>query len=155
MLRRALVSTIDQVWPPEASIPAHSVDDRAISSEAGLFSKAIRDLSPSDDTQRAIKAQALQISADLAKTRWTLGQPSPPLLPTPFLIVLIFWLTVLFGGFGLLTPRNGTVLATLFIGALSMAGALFLVVDMGEPFEGLIRVSSTSLRYALSQIGQP
>lgn len=45
------------------------------------------------------------------------------------------------------------MIASLIIGALSMAGALFLIVDMGEPLDGLIRVSNASLRYALAQLG--
>ncbi len=155
LLRKTLASMIDHLWPPHASVPATSLDDRGLTAEAGLLYNAIRDLSPKDDGRREIRSQALQISSDLAKTRWSLGLPPSPLLPRPFLVVLLAWLTVLFGGFGLLTPRNGTVMTILFIGALSMAGALFLIVDMGEPFEGLIQVSGDSLRYALSQLGLP
>ena len=154
MLRRTLAHMIDQFWPERGSRPAIAVDDRGITSEAGSLLDAIRNLSPKDDNQRAIQSQALQIGADLAKTRWTLSPPPGPLLPTPFLVVLVSWLTVLFASFGLLTPRNGTVVATLFLCALSMAAALFLVVDLGEPLQGMIRVSGESLRYALSQLGQ-
>jgi hypothetical protein len=61
---------------------------------------------------------------------------------------------VLFTSFGLFSPGNPTVIATLFVCALSVAGAMFLIVDLDEPFGGLIQISSTPLRNALSQIGQ-
>ena len=41
-------------------------------------------------------------------------------LPTPFLVVLVFWLTAMFASFGLFSPRNAIALAVLFVGALSL-----------------------------------
>ncbi len=154
ILRQTVATMIEDLWPSDGSRPALAVDDREITKQGGSIYGAIQSLSPKDDGQRAIQSQALQIAADLGKTRWSLSQPPSPLLPTPFLVVLIFWLAVLFASFGLLTPPNSTVIVTLFVSALSLAGALFLIVDLGEPLHGLIRVSDASLRYALSQLGQ-
>ena len=75
-------------------------------------------------------------------------------IPIPFLVVLIFWLTILFMSFGLFSPTNATVIAVLFVCALSVAGALLLIADLDQPFEGLIRVSPDPLRIAVSQLGQ-
>jgi len=69
-------------------------------------------------------------------------------------VVVVFWLTIIFGSFGLLAPRNATVVAVLFLCALSVAGAIFLILEMDQPFEGLMKISSAPLRYALSQLGQ-
>ena len=69
-------------------------------------------------------------------------------------MVLTFWLTGLFLSFGLFAPRNATVTATLLICAASVAGAVFLVVDLDQPFEGLIQISSTPLRSTLAQLGK-
>ena len=153
-LRRAVTSMIDHLWPAQGSGPALAVDSREITADGASLFRSIRELSPKDDSQRSIQSQAIQVGADLAKTRWTLSQPAVPLLPDPFLVVLAFWLTVLFASFGLLTPRNGTVVVTLFVCALSMAGAMFLIIDLGEPLGGLIQISDASLRYALTQIGR-
>jgi hypothetical protein len=49
---------------------------------------------------------------------------------------------------------NPTVMATFLVCALSVAGAMFLIVDLDRPFDGLIQISSTPLRNALSQLGQ-
>jgi len=71
----------------------------------------------------------------------------------PFLVVLTSWLTVLFLSFGLFTPRNATVITVLIVCALSVAGALFLIVELDQPFAGLVRISSAPLRNALGQLG--
>ncbi len=70
------------------------------------------------------------------------------------LIVVIFWLTVTFGSFGLFAPPNATVVAVLFLCALSIAASIFLILEFEQPFDGVIKVSSAPLRYVLSHLGQ-
>ena len=153
-LKHAIASMAESLWP--TSGPKHElvIDSTDVTKGGRELFAAIRELAPKDDTQRAIKTQAIALGTELAKTRWSLSQPGEPLLPTPFLVVMIFWLGVLFASYGLFTPRTATVIATLVICAVSLAGAIFLVVDLGEPTTGLIQVSGVSLRYALSQLGQ-
>ncbi len=69
-----------------------------------------------------------------------------------FLVILVFWLTVLFVSFGLFAPTNATVIATLFLCALSVSGAVFLILELAEPFEGLIQIPSAPLRNAFALI---
>ena len=68
--------------------------------------------------------------------------------------MLVFWLFVLFCNFGLFAPRNPTVIAVLFVCALSVAGALFLIVDLSQPFQGVFQIPGTPFRKALTQLGQ-
>ena len=86
------------------------------------------------------------------RNRWQIVQRDEGSLPTPFLAVLGFWLFVLFLSFGLFSPRNLTVMTVLLICALSVSGAVFLIVDLDNPFDGLVRISSFSLREALARI---
>ncbi|WZO98273.1 hypothetical protein EP7_005333 [Isosphaeraceae bacterium EP7] len=153
-LRQAVESIVEKHWPNDKARPVLAVDAGEITAHGEALIGAIRDLAPKGEFQSTIKAQAIDISRDLAKTRWTLSQPLGPLLPTPFLFVLAFWLAILFASFGLLTPRNGTVVVTLALCALSLSGAIFLIADLGQPATGLIQIPSTSLRYALSQLGK-
>jgi hypothetical protein len=74
-------------------------------------------------------------------------------VPRPFLAVVIFWLTVTFTSFGLYAPRNATVVAVLFVSAVSVAAAVFLILELDSPFDGVIKISSAPLRYALTQLG--
>lgn len=68
--------------------------------------------------------------------------------------MLVFWLTVLFTSFGLYGPRNVTVVATLFVTALSVSSAIFLILQLDEPWEGFIQISSAPLRKAVMLLGQ-
>ena len=67
-------------------------------------------------------------------------------LPWALLMILVFWLALLFATFGLLAPGNATIIATLLVCSLSVAGAVFLIVDMAHPYLGLIYVSDAPLR---------
>jgi hypothetical protein len=72
----------------------------------------------------------------------------------PLLVVLITWLAVIFVSFGLFAPANATVVASLFVSALSVSGAIFLILEMYTPYSGLIALSSAPLRAAVAHLGQ-
>ena len=152
-LRHTVMLMLDLRWPSNGA-RSTGLDASELTVSAGALYAAIRDLSPRTDAQKAIQSQALQISFDLARTRWLLSQGEESSIPTPFLVVLVFWLIVLFITFGLFSPRNATVISILFICALSVAGALFLIVELDRPMNGLIQISSKPLRDALGQLGQ-
>jgi hypothetical protein len=118
-----------------------------------LYDK-IQGLSPKDDVQRSIQAQALSILVGLGQTRWLIAEQRISSVSTPLLLVLIFWLIIIFVSFGLFAPRNATVIVSLLVSALSVSGAIFLILEMYSPYAGLIRVSSAPLRAALTHLGQ-
>ena len=68
--------------------------------------------------------------------------------------MLIFWLAVIFASFGLFAPRNTTVIIVLFVCALSAAAALFMIVELDQPYQGFIKISSAPLRNALAHLGR-
>ncbi len=151
--KQLIIDRLRATWPEHAA-PTINIDTperlRAVESFWGEIGK----LSPQTDAQRECKAQAQQIGRDLMAMRWLVFAQVRTQLPMPFLIVLAFWLCILFGGFGLLAPRNATVIAALALCALAVSGSVFLVLEMGNPVGGLIRASSAPLQYALSQLGQ-
>jgi hypothetical protein len=114
----------------------------------------IQGLSPKNDTQRSLQGQALTMAFNLGQTRWLLFEQSGRSIPTAFLVVLVFWLSVIFASFGLFAPRNATVVIALFVGALSVSGAIFLILELDLPFHGLMQISDVSLRNALAQLGK-
>ncbi len=119
-----------------------------------LFQAQLRSMVPKTDAQSQLLAQARQIAADLLQTRWLLIEQSQSQLPTPFLVILLFWLTVLFASFGLFAPRNATVMAVLFVCACSVSTAIFLILEMNQPITGLIRVSNAPMLKALEHLGR-
>jgi hypothetical protein len=118
------------------------------------FQQKLRELSPRNDMQRLLQSEALASSRDLTQTRWILFQPGQGSIPTPFMAVLVLWLGMLFAGFGLVSANNRTASATLFVCALSVSGAIFLIEDIAHPLEGLMQISRTPAQIALSHLGQ-
>ena len=90
----------------------------------------------------------------MGRTRVLLFENLGTSIPVAFLVVLVFWLCVIFASFGLFAPPNGTVIVVLCVCALSVAGAIFLIIELAQPFAGVIRVSSAPLRGALAHLGQ-
>src|SRR5215475_12455936 len=95
-------------------------------------------LNPGDDRQRWLKVQALQLTAEISETRWLLVGQNANSLPIPFLILVVLWLTILVGSFGLFAPRNATVTVALFLCSLATAGAIAMILEMENPLEGII-----------------
>jgi hypothetical protein len=114
----------------------------------------LRALSPDTTAQRLLQTQALQVTGEIAEAHWLLTETVGDGLPWAFLAVLVFWLGLLFVTFGLLAPANATVVGLLLACAMSVAAAVFLIVDMAHPYIGIIHVSDAPLRTALEQLGQ-
>jgi Protein of unknown function (DUF4239) len=152
LLRRSVVRIVDLTWPENGSRPPE-LKPTAAGAE-GLY-EDIQELSPQNEVQRSLQAHALRMSLDLAQTRWLLhSQRGGSAVAIPFLVVLVFWLTIIFLGFGLVAPRNATAVAALFVSALSVSSAIFLILALDRPFEGLLRISSAPLRNTLAYLGQ-
>jgi hypothetical protein len=113
----------------------------------------IRALKPTTDAQRWVQARALDQAETVLRARWVVLGELGSSIPWPSIIVLVFWLTITFTSFGLQAPANATVLAVLVLCALSVAGAVFLTLEMDGPFDGLIQVSAEPVRYALTRLG--
>lgn len=153
LLRRAIAFRLALTWPEDRSQAGTFVTSETTPTVEAIEG-GIRALAPQNDVQRGQQARALAISGALLETRWLIFAQANHSLPVPFLVVLIFWLTLLFVSFGLFAPRNATVIVALLLCALAVAGSTFLILEMNQPMEGLIKISSAPLRFALSQLGK-
>jgi hypothetical protein len=153
LLRRVVAFRIHLTWPEDGSKPGN-LDSPEMTRAAEGFEDRIRKLSPQNNVQREFQSQALQLTRDMMGTRWLrIAQLSNP-VPLLFLVVQVFWLSILFGTFGLFAPHNATVIAALVLSAVAVSGSTFLILEMYQPFEGLMKISAAPMRYALSQVGQ-
>ncbi len=153
VIRRAVAFRLETTWPEESSRPSRVDTPETTPTIEGVETR-IRDLEPQTDGRRWLQARALQIVGDLQQTRWLLFGGASDSVPIPFLVVLVFWVTVIFASFGLYAPPNATVVGVLLVCALSVSTSIFLVLEMGQPFEGLLKISGAPVRYALSRLGQ-
>ncbi|MDI2060625.1 DUF4239 domain-containing protein [Bradyrhizobium sp. Mp19] len=113
----------------------------------------IQNLSPKTDAQRSFKERAIQLATDLVQTRLLLFEHADTSIPMPFLAILVFWLAIIFMSFSLfsrLTPIN---IVAMLVFATSASAALFLILELSQPFVGLMQISSTPLRNALAPLG--
>jgi hypothetical protein len=141
------------MWPSGQTSRA-SLDVPQNVSAAEEVQNRILALHAETEAQRWHKGQALALTEDVVRTRFLVLGSSRGAVSEAFLVVVIFWLTATFASFGLYAPRNTTVTTVLFIAALSVAAAVFLILELDGPFTGVIRISSAPLRYALDQIGK-
>jgi len=154
-MKQAVGERIDMIWPKDSSRPI-SLDPSIAGMEHRVeaLADAIRSLKPRDNLQRSLQNRAVDLAEAVLQSRWLVLAGTEASVPMPFLVVLLFWLAVTFTSYGMLAPRNGTVIAVLFVCALSIGGALFLVLEMDGPFDGLLRVSPDPLRFAYTHIAR-
>ncbi len=147
-LRRMVKAEVARLWPDAVAAQAAKHTPQNYVPTEDLFD-TVAHLTPNSDAQRSAQARALQLMTTMGTTIRLLHQQAGGSLSWPFFVVLVFWLVVLFAGFGLYARRNATVIAALFVGALTVAGAIFLILEMNRPYSGLMEISSAPIRDAL------
>ena len=150
-LRIAVIRNLDRIWPQERT----RTSEEPVSDKLGeSLIDEIKALSPKDDMQRSLGAQALTLAVSIGRMRWLMYEQSNASFSRTLLIVMVFWLILAFVSFGLFAPRNVIVIASLFAAAFATSGAIFLILAMYMPFSGLMQLSSAPLRSALAHLGQ-
>ncbi|MEP9354329.1 hypothetical protein ABLE93_12100 [Xanthobacter sp. KR7-65] len=148
------VHAINETWPETPGAPK-VVSSRGSEQLLQQVGHEIRILSPLDPEQTDLRAEALDRFKSLAALRWTLIAESVTEVPPIFVLVLIIWLTLIFISFGLFSPVNAVALTAFPLCALSLAGAIFLILEMSSPFDGIIMVGPNALQQSLSHMQAP
>ena len=150
LLRQYTDTILTDIWPSDGQTP-HVIDVGA----AVLMEhvrEQVRALHPVDDEQKWLRDRALSINEDLLRDRWLLiteqGQSVSPVV----LIVLVSWIMLIFLSFGIFAPRNALVVISLFVCAVSIGGAIFLILEMDRPIDGIMQISSRPVRNVLAQM---
>jgi hypothetical protein len=148
LLRQSVPPLANRIWHEQGSSTANPAHFES-SAQASAFENELQRLSPTNDAQRSLQSRAIQAFAEGAQTRLLLFAQAGGSIPVPFLIILVFWLSAIFVSFTLFARVDLVVMAALLICALSFAGAIFLVLELDNPFTGLMGISSATLRSAL------
>ncbi len=152
-LRNLLAADIARTWPqdPTKAIVRAPLQLRLQGEQ--LFEQ-IASLTPTTNLQRLGQTHALELLSSIGETRRLLSEQAEGPLAWHVLLVLVCWLALLFFGFGLFARFNTTVVVALCAGALSVAAACLIILDMNQPYGGWIQISSAPLRQALAQISE-
>jgi len=150
VLKRTVADAIGRMWPSDSG---QSSQLMPMAKGEDLYDK-IEELAPQTEEQRTIKAAALSLAIEMGEMRWLMFAQATNTITVPFLVVVVFWITVIFISFGLNAPHNATIVTALFLCALAVTGCIFLIQEMYTPYHGVIQVSSVPLRQALAHLGQ-
>ena len=144
--------TIDERWP--AAPRPGQAEDNALGSETLMIrvGTAIRALKPAAAEQVDLRAEALDRFKMLSSLRWTVMTESVTTVSPVFIMVLIIWMTLIFFSFGLFAPPNAVPLIAFLLCAACLAAALFIILEMGAPFGGLMTVPKDPMVRALAHM---
>lgn len=148
-LHASIEDAVERLWPRSKN-RAVDITPNIQAGDSVFFS--IQALSPTNETQQKLKAIAETTVAELAQLRALLIAQAESSISPPLLVVVISWLFIIFASFSLLAPPNKTANIALFISSLAVAGAIFLLLELDRPFEGLIRIPNREMVKAMDQI---
>ncbi len=144
---------IAHLWPEDIGEPSSLGSAKMTEAGHRIYSELLA-LAPQNDTQRMLKTEALQFGVALARDRLLLiAQHGTHDIPPLFIAVLTVWLAILFTGFGLFGKPNVTVVGSLLLSALAVSGAMFLILELDQPFHGLIRIPADALKQIYADLG--
>lgn len=152
-LRRALRDDVafmlDLIWRDGAAAPSQPM--RPVTPEQTVLYQ-LRQLEPRNPVQSLLQTRALRVTTDVEQIRLILYAQSPDSISKPFMTVLVLWLMFIFASFSMSAKANPTLVVVLFICAFSAASAIYLIIELGQPFDGLMQIPIEPLRQALAPL---
>ncbi|OLL33330.1 hypothetical protein BTH42_02170 [Burkholderia sp. SRS-W-2-2016] len=166
LLRQYTAAAIASTWPHEAAPPGdyprdlgppdtrEKLENVRLGDMLTTVGRQLRQLRAQDSLQQRALDDALTQYRRVIDARWKLIEEAHSSISQPFFKTLTFWLGVIFLSFGLIAPRNALALVTITLGAVSIASAVYVIVDLDTPFSGPIVVSSMPLRDTLAHLSR-
>jgi hypothetical protein len=152
ILRHLAATQTDLTWMKSGL----QIGARSGGASSGIedIQEKLRVLVPANGAQSWLQTRGLQLTSELMQMRWLSIDQHRGSIPTPFLVALVFWLAVIFCSFGLFAPRHGTIYAVILACAMSVSSAIFLILELDRPFEGLLTISEAPLRDAIVELNR-
>jgi lipopolysaccharide export LptBFGC system permease protein LptF len=109
-------------------------------------------LDPQTPAQRQALSAAGFNASLMQNLRVTISLQLASPISWPLLAIVVCWSLLLFCGFGLLSPTNATTLTAMGFGAFAVASALFLIIELSQPYTGLFRIPPAALEQTLDAL---
>jgi hypothetical protein len=161
----AIASTWDTEKPPAGNyyprkLPIQSSDlNQESAFLGGMLNRVNREARALPVTTPQQKRDWLECQDEMQHVltqRWALISALQAQLSVPFVVMLVFWLMIIFLCFGLSAPFNLLGGVVILLSAISLASALFVVIDLNTLFDtGFFTISSQSMRDALAHMLAP
>jgi len=112
----------------------------------------VLDLEPKNPRQNYLRTLCLTLTSSIIQARWSLETLTGQSIPVPFLILLVFWLSLVFASFGLFAPPNPITIVMLLLCSIAVAGGIYFIEELDHPASGLIQISPDAMRRAVKEI---
>lgn len=148
-IRGVIAGFAERLWHEKAAAGGRPFETNAAAEKIYLDIQA---LTPQTELQKSLQARAVQAATDLAQTRLLLFTESDNAIPAPFIAILAIWLIIIFASFSLFAELNATTFSFLALFALSASCAIYLILELSQPFNGLMQIPGAPLRDALAPL---
>jgi hypothetical protein len=98
------------------------------------WNDTLASLTPHTPQQTELLSSIRSISASFQQTRFLMSEQLASPISWPLLVIVVAWALLLFCGFGVMSGLNPTSVAALAFGAFAVATAIFLVLELIQPF---------------------
>ena len=129
------------------------MDVKTVVSQSKTLDQFLMNLTPKTDAQKQVLATANVAAGQIAQTRILMMLQLAGGISWPMLSIVVCWSLLLFCGYGLVSPVNATVLTALALGSIAVASAIFLIIELSQPYSGLFRIPSGPALQTLEALG--
>jgi hypothetical protein len=154
-LRDVVGKTVDEIWGAKAT----DADFAATNFAAAVRNlrdreKALADLHPSTDAQKEALAIANSTVDAIGQARLQMSFALASPVSYPLIMIVVGWGVFLFCGFGLMSKGHAMSLVAVIVGAIAVASAVYMILDLSSPYSGIFRASSAPLEQVLAVMGK-
>ncbi len=138
-LRKAITQSYNQIWGQKTA-DLNGLDVKSVVAGGQILDRFLMSLTPKTDAQKQVLATANLAAGQIEQTRVLMTLQLAGGISWPMLAIVVCWSLLLFCGYGLVSPVNATVVASLALGAIAVASAIFIIIELSRPYSGLFKV---------------
>jgi hypothetical protein len=150
-VRNYTTKLLNDVWTRQYYHP-YMVEDREAGSILEHVQESIRGLNPANHDQQWLADEGLRLSTSLLRERWLLIERTGPSVQPVMVVILVSWVAAIFVSFGMNAPRHATMHTVFLVLSLAIGSAMFLILEMDSPFDGVMQISGQPVETALEHM---
>ena len=156
MIRAGLSASINQaykaIWIDH--LDPSQYDINTLVANFNQLNAAVAALKPTTPEQNAAISTINVSVGIIEQTRLLMSLQLASPISWPLLFVVVSWAMLLFAGYGVLARLNGTAVAAALIGGFAIGSAVFLILELNQPFLGLFRLPAAAMQQAMAVLGK-
>jgi hypothetical protein len=155
-LKAGMVGAYNLFWGPNRISDSHTPNLKAAAALPNLRSIAefLANLNPQTQQQRIYAGNAALDASIIENLRLGILLQLASPVSWPLVGVVVIWSVFLFCGFGVLSRPNATTIVALAFGSFAVASAIFLILELSQPYTGLFRIPPGALEQAIDALGR-